>query len=190
MRPSAIQKVRLKIVSIFWELDGCGRASDISPKVLWSLSGKYFLKTHILSSRYLHLHYINARFAYVRFASGLIKDCAKLLHILALVFFATCYTNWDLFFFYYFFYKDNYKDLKMVFCTKQNITAKLDADFIGSSVKPKMMLIFTTGWIWRGRGSPFRVCQREFAGLDLAFATGLALPSMRWFATVNYRHRW
>ena len=59
-RPSAIQKVKLKIVSIFWELDGCGRASDISPKVLWSLSGKYFLKTHILSSRYLHLHYINA----------------------------------------------------------------------------------------------------------------------------------
>ena len=88
--------------------------------------------------------YINARFAYVRFASGLIKDCAKLLHILALVFFATCYTNWDLFFVYYFFYKDNYKDLKMVFCTKQNITVKLDADFIGSSVKPKMMLIFTT----------------------------------------------
>ena len=87
---------------------------------------------------------INARFAYVRFASGLIKDRAKLLHILALVFFAALYSISDLFFFYYFFYRSNYKDLKMVFCTKQNITLKLDTDFIGSSVKPKMMLIFTT----------------------------------------------
>ena len=85
------------------------------------------------------------RFAYVRYASGLVKEGVKLLHQLAIIFFVIFCIKRNVTLYYAYLYKSIYKGApKMLFCMKQNITAAFKHDNIGKSVKPKILLIVTS----------------------------------------------
>ena len=84
------------------------------------------------------------RFAYVRYASGLVKEGVNLLHQLAVIFFVIFCIKRNVTLYYAYLYKSIYKGApKMLFCMKQNVTAALKEDYIGKSVKPKILLIGT-----------------------------------------------
>ena len=94
-------------------------------------------------SKYLLCIFI--RFAYVRYASGLVKEGVKLLHQLAIIFFVIFCIKRNVTLYYAYLYKSIYKGApKMLFCMKQNITAAFKHDNIGKSVKPKILLIVTS----------------------------------------------
>ena len=85
------------------------------------------------------------RFAYVRYASGLVKEGVNLLHQLAVIFFVIFCIKRNVTLYYAYLYKSIYKGApKMLFCMKQNITAAFKDDIIGKSVKPKVLLIVTS----------------------------------------------
>ena len=93
----------------------------------------------------LGLKYSFFRFAYVRYASGLVKEGVKLLHQLAIIFFVIFCIKRNVTLYYAYLYKSIYKGApKMLFCMKQNITAAFKHDNIGKSVKPKILLIVTS----------------------------------------------
>ena len=72
------------------------------------------------------------------------KEGVKLLHQLAIIFFVMFCIKRNVTLYYAYLYKSIYKGApKMLFCMKQNVTAALKDDYIGKSVKPKILLIGT-----------------------------------------------
>ena len=79
---------------------------------------------------------------YVRYASGLVKEGVKLLHLLAITFIAVFCVKRNIIILL----PDpprNGKALKLMFCEKQNVSAELEANLVNLSIKPKLILFVT-----------------------------------------------
>ena len=82
------------------------------------------------------------RFVYVRYASGLVKEGVKLLHQLVIIFIAVFCIKRNIIILL----PDpprNGKDLKLMFCMKQNVSAELEANLVNLSIRPKLILFVT-----------------------------------------------
>ena len=79
---------------------------------------------------------------YVRYATGLVKEGVKLLHQLVIIFIAVFCIKRNIIILL----PDpprNGKDLKLMFCMKQNVSAELEANLVNLSIRPKLILFMT-----------------------------------------------